>query len=664
MGGKAGNDGISMKRGAEMALKEIQRQGKLKNIELQLLIHDDQSDYSSKYGPIEIARKISQNKKVLAVIGHKFSVPTIAAAPIYAKHQIPLISPTATAPEATAVSEWAFSMICNDLYQSRFLANYVVHALNKKRIAIIHSEDGYGKSLKTHFIRELQKNKVIPHTVIELPEKDMEPVHLKVHLEHLKKADIIFLAMLSDNAANVLKYLKNKQVQTDFIGNEVLGNPKFIHDAGVYSENVYAVTSFLQNLLGIDARLYAQQYRKTYLKEPDWISSHSYEAVQLIANAIEKVGPDRFSIKDYLKQIRSPHESVKGIGGNIYFDRYGSNQRAIYIGQVKNGRFISSEFQLIQAPYPELLPAGEQKELVHFYKQALKRTTIVFTGVHIKEIKEINIDESYYTADFNLWFRWNGKDEKNLDFELLNGQIENQAILEKYENPETGEHFISYEIKATLKEEFPLHDYPFDKQILGIQVKPLKAPTTEILLVADLDESEGFLPIDLGIWRESLHLQYVDLKEFLYSFRNPQFDQKMYTLDYSLFHYEIRMAREVSDYLLKMIPLLFMLIIVGISFFMDITRNSGARFDIGLLGLLTAVAFHQTVISVGYLIRADFFFICTYFLISLIIVETVIVDHFYHSQREKLALAIDRYSFSGFVMIIVGLAIALFGDFI
>lgn len=648
--------GASLRKGADMAIKEINSQAELENIELQLFVADDQSESNSKYAPVETARQVVKQEKLLAIVGHYFSTPTLAAAPIYTKHQIPIIMPTGTHPTVTASSEWVFSIMFTDEVQAAFLANYTVYGLKKNNIAVIYSELAYGKTLKEHFVTELAKHQKQPQTLIAVPHHNLEPKVLAAHLEQLQPADMIFLSMRYDNAAKVIKYLKNKRIKADFIGGENIGSTRFIREAGIYAEGVYAVTSFLPNLLGEQARIYEQNFKNAFQTRPEWDSAHAYEAVKLIAQAIKAVGTDPVDIKNYLKQLRDVKTGVQSIGGQIYFDRYGANLRPISIGQVKNGKYTSADFQLISVKYPKQQP--DKQQLVYFNHHYLKRSTVVFTGVYVNKIKEFDTSRSTYVAQFILWFRWNGQEKPQIDFELTNGTLRHQREMEQYHDEKTGESYVSYEITAAFTKQFPLHDYPFDKQVLNIQIRPKDASIEDILLVSDLaDETLFRKKFQLGLWQEIKHLHYVDLISHISSIRNPQFDQKLYRLDYSLFNYDIHVSRKVKLYLIKLMPLLIVVLVTYVTFYLREADLLSTRLIVQITALLSAVAFHMSqnnnVINIGYLIKSDYFFMITYWLIFFSIVGTVVYEVLLLHGKQTLAVKFDNYVPSLFLLLMM-----------
>src|SRR5882724_6335651 len=89
--------GEQMKRGAEMAIKDINAKGGLLGKKLKLEIGDDQCEPKQA---LPVANSFVQ-KKVQFVIGHYCSGVTIPASAVYVENNIFMITPAATNPRLT-----------------------------------------------------------------------------------------------------------------------------------------------------------------------------------------------------------------------------------------------------------------------------------------------------------------------------------------------------------------------------------------------------------------------------------------------------------------------------------------------------------------------------------------------------------------------------------
>ncbi len=343
------------------------------------------------------------------------------------------------------------------------------------------------------------------------------------------------------------------------------------------------------------------------------------------------------------------------MAGDIYFNPYGASRRPIAIGQVKEGRFLPSRFQLIYVKYPELAKARQHKAPIFKVDgRYTKRTTVVFTGIHVNDVRSFDPIKSQFEADFLLWFRWDPDQNKKLNFEMTHGEVLSAKIREKYYHKESKNNFIAYSVTARMEGVFPLHDYPFDHQILKIRIKPKVKSKEDLILVTDIPD-DSFLRRDLtfGQWEDERHVQFTSSKDFIWSYRNPKYGQKIFELDHSQFNYHLHLKRNVAQYVIKLLPLFVVLFGAYLIFFIDY-EYVPSRYALGIITLLSAISAHNaTKLEVGYLVRSDIFFLITYFLIVFSILETVIASTFFMKGQKKIAKRLDEATIVMFPILIV-----------
>ena len=653
--------GLSMRRGVELAIHEINEKKELGNIELRLAVSDDLSGLDADHRAVKSAKELSAKTKMLAVVGHYFSDATLAASPIYQENQIPLITPTATHPSVTAKFKGNFSIIPDDYYQSIFLADYVLYGLARQKIAVIHTKNSYGKSLADFFVKELRVKGREPIITVEIDYKAFNPSDLDVQLKTFSEAEVVFLAMNYTNAAHVIKHLRDKSITADFIGGESLGGPHFIRKAGIYAENVYAVAPFLPNILGENARRYEANFIQTYQTNPDWVSTHSYEAVRLIARAIQEVGPNRVPIRQFLSKIIREEDAIDSISGPIHFDSNGSSRKSIVIGEVKSGLFVPARFQFTYVKYPELVKASKRKSRAFKMDgRFVKRTTVVFTGLHVNEIKSFDPIAGHFVADFLLWFRWDPDRNRKLNFEMTYGKVLSASIREKYFDKVTNNNFISYDVSARLDGVFPLREYPFDKQVLRIRIKPKVKNKEDLILVTDIPD-DSFLRKDLGLkaWKDMQHIQFTSENEGIWSYRNPKYSRKLFQLQNSQFNYHVLLKRKFDQYIVKLLPLAVIVLLAYAMFFVNF-EFTASRFTLGVTTLLSSMSFHNVnKVDVGYLVRIDIFFMLTYYFIFFAIIETVIASSLHVKGKCALAAKVDFVAIVVYPVLMIGATILL-----
>lgn len=662
MSGPFKDVGLSMQRGVELAIKDINQSGELEKYELKLALSDDRSAANVSSYAERSAKKLMAVPNLVAVVGHYFSMATILGGEIYKTHKIPFISPSATLPALTANNEWAFSLMPDDFYQARFLANYILHGLDRKNVSIINDKSSYGRSLKEYFAAEMAINEVTPLVAVEIDYRKPNMDLLKSRLKAFSESDIIFLAMNYANAANMIKFLRKNGVETDVIGGESLGGSQFIRHAGIYAEEVYAVTPYLPSLFGEASKNYQIDFLREFQQEPDWISTYTYEATRLIAHAIRQTGPDGTDLRNLLRKIITPQDALPSIAGDLYFNELGASRRNLWVGQVKHGRYIPARFQLTHVKYQELAKIRQKNSDIFFMdNQFMKRATVVYTGIHMNEVESFEPVDGNFVANFNLWFRWDPSKNKNLDFEMTYGKVLTAAVREKYFDSKTNNNFISYIVSARMVDYFPLHDYPFDKQTLKIRIKPKSKTNEDLILVTDIDD-DSFLTrkLDFGAWKDLHHMQFTTQKDFLWSYRNPKFDNKLFKLDHSQYNYQIMMERKSSGYLIALLPLLVLVTSAYVIFTIGYDVLS-TRYSVGITTMLSAMAYHNVnKLGVGHLVRGDIFFLSSYVLFFLAIVETSFVNYLVNIKKIDAAQKLDMVALAVYPLLVLGIVLFVF----
>ena len=654
--------GHSMKKGVQLAIKEANAANPFGRYEFRLVTADDHSQLNISLDAEQTAKTLLKQRNLVGVVGHYFSQPTMVAGEFYRVHKIPFITPTATQPALTANNECGFGIMPDDYYQSIFLANYVIYGLARKKIAVVYSKNPYGQSLRTFFSGELKTKGVNPTVSVEIDHMEFDPEELIENLREFYDSDIIFLAMNYTNAARVIKFLRKNGVNTDFVGGESLGGKHFIQEAGIYADGVYAVTPYLPSLFGEASKRYQMSYLSEFQQEPDWVSTFSFEAATLLTHAVRAVGQDGTDIRNFLRRIVSEQDVVPSIAGDLIFNDMGSSRRTLSVGQVKNGRYMPARFQLTPVKYQELAKVQQKRgQVFPVDAQFMKRATVVYTGIHVNEIKSFDPVAGTFVADFNLWFRWDPGKNKNLDFEMTHGKVLTAMVREKYFDKKNNNNFISYSVSARMVDHFDLQTYPFDSQTLRIRIKPKLKTIEDLILVTDID-NESFIrrALDFGAWQDVNHLQFTSQKPFLWSYRNPKYDTKPFSLDHSQYNYHVIMKRKFGGYIIALLPLMVLVASAYVVFTIDYTAVS-SRYSVSMTTMLSAMAYHNVnKLDVGYLVRGDLFFVSAYMLFFSVLVETSFVSYLNNTNRTDLAKKIDHLSMIVYPLTVAILLMVLF----
>src|SRR5256885_112076 len=138
-----------MLRVVEMAVADVRSRG----IDLEIHPVDDKEDEAVAR---EVATKLAADPRVIAVVGHKNSGPSKAAAPVYAEAGLAQVTQCAT-DNSLSRSGWrTFFRLCADNERQAAVAAEHIHAsLPNARVLAVHDGTDYGRPLVEAFARRV-----------------------------------------------------------------------------------------------------------------------------------------------------------------------------------------------------------------------------------------------------------------------------------------------------------------------------------------------------------------------------------------------------------------------------------------------------------------------------------------------------------------------------
>ncbi len=336
--------GQGLQRAVVMALEEAQNAGRFPGIKVSVEPFDDRSDPKEA---VNVANRIASDRDMVAVIGHFNSGCSIPASQVYAKAGLPMVSPGSSNPELTRQQlspnwRWprnVFRANTTDDAQGFFGAEFLVRNLKIKSVSIVQDKTAYGQGIA----EELQKRfvqlggKVLSFDGIQSGEKDFKALVTRVKGH---RAEALFYGGTYTEGALLLRQARDAGITVPFLTGENSFDPEFVGIAGPAAEGAYVTYLGRPPELLDTARRFVDKYRLRYPGEPIKAYDHyGYEVANILLEALEKCGPDRGKIIEYLHGIR-----YTGVLGETSFDEKGDTlNRTITLFQVKKGVFVPGE---------------------------------------------------------------------------------------------------------------------------------------------------------------------------------------------------------------------------------------------------------------------------------------------------------------------------------
>ncbi len=279
--------GEQLRRGSEMAVKDINAAGGVMGKQLKLEVGDDQCDPKQA---VQVANDLVK-KGVVFVAGHFCSGSSIPASAVYAEEGVLQMTPASTNPkftdEAPNGAKTIFRTCGRDDKQGSFAGPWLAKSYAGKNIAILDDKSAYGQGLAN----ETQKNLEAAGGKVALRETytQKEP-DFSALISKLKdaKIDAVYIGGYHNDAGLMMRQAREQGLKADFISGDALNTAEFWSISGPAGEGMRfsdaASAINLDSAKAVVAEFKADNY------SPEGYTLSSYAAIQAWAAAATKAG--------------------------------------------------------------------------------------------------------------------------------------------------------------------------------------------------------------------------------------------------------------------------------------------------------------------------------------------------------------------------------------
>lgn len=325
--------GKRCKNGIDLAVDETNKVGGINGKKVEIVYEDSKG--VPKEG-VATAQKLINIDKVKAILGAVASSVTLAIEPLATQNEVILFSPASSSPKLTGISPFFFRTWPSDVLEAEVLADFAYKKLNIRNIAIIYVNNDYGIGLKEEFSRTFAKlgGKVLLAEGYPQNNKEFRSILTKIKG---KKPQSIYLAGYHKEMAFASKQIREMKIKAQILGDadygieELLNITKEAAEGAIYATPTYDVKTGTKTMI-----TFANNFKEKYGKEPSVFEANSYDAMKILASAIETVGYDGRKILNYISQLKN----YDGSSGSITFEK-GDVRKPITIKIVKGGKFVN-----------------------------------------------------------------------------------------------------------------------------------------------------------------------------------------------------------------------------------------------------------------------------------------------------------------------------------
>ncbi|MGH1575008.1 ABC transporter substrate-binding protein [Methylobacterium sp. P31] len=331
--GSASEAGRYALSGAKIALEAVNKAGGVLGKPLEIVAEDDQT---TNPGAVLAFSKLASQSDLVGFLGSIRSTQNHAMAPDILKTGKPVCF-GGTDPVLTQLGNpWLFRFRPNDTYSSRVIADFGIGTLGKRKWAIIHSTDAFGTSGSRLLTQALAKagGTVVLDQGYTNQSQDFTPVVLAIRQSG---ADVIGTYFPFENDLAIFaRQLRQLGITVPWVGSASTTGITALKLAGAALYGTYGVTDYAEEASDA-ARAFGKAYRAATKLAPDVQSSWTFDAVMVLAKAINAAGKtEPGAIRDALLAVRG-HE---GAEGTYNFDKNGDGLHGYNIVRNDNGTVI------------------------------------------------------------------------------------------------------------------------------------------------------------------------------------------------------------------------------------------------------------------------------------------------------------------------------------
>lgn len=312
--GEAASFGQVGMGGIELAVKEVNDAGGINGRLLEVIYEDDKC---SKEG-LTVMTKLVTIDKVDALIGPVCSSSAGPGLPVVQESKTPTVILAASAPHLTKIGDYIFRIYPSDSFAGKYMAEYVLNNLKKKKAAIVYVKNDWGQGLHDNFVKtfeELGGNLVFDESL------DQDATDAKTVITKLKaaKPEVIVAPLYPAVGLVFFKQTKELGVDLPTLGGDAFDTDEIIKNE--LSEGVLYVVASINNPDDFKARV-----KETTGKDSNLVTPLGYDAIKILAQVMKESGTDKKAVIDALAKLK-----YNGISNQVIeFDENGDLKAANY----------------------------------------------------------------------------------------------------------------------------------------------------------------------------------------------------------------------------------------------------------------------------------------------------------------------------------------------
>ena len=317
-------------QGAETARVQINEMGGLLGIQVEFISRNNQPVATEPPTPeasVNAAKELIEMEDVFALLGPIYSTNSVEVGPIAQQAQR-LMLPGSSGANVPAAGDYVFLITVPNPFQGKVMASFAMNPdeLGAKTAATIYEEgDVYSTDLVQAFEAAFQE---IGGEIVHSGAYSVSATTFNELLTEIQEGspDVIFCPGFQPAVPLLIKEAREIGITATFLGGSAWDDRErflSILDDNTVLDDSYYPTNFSVATQDTDVQEFVGSYMALFGSPPDGIAASGYDAMRLLARAIEKAGSlDRVAVRDAFA-------AVSGYKGATTISHYDENRHPV-----------------------------------------------------------------------------------------------------------------------------------------------------------------------------------------------------------------------------------------------------------------------------------------------------------------------------------------------
>ena len=336
------NTFTTFSQGAETARAQINKKGGVLGMRVEFMSRNNQPVSTEPPTPeasVTAAKELIEMENVFALLGPVYSTNSVEVGPIAQQAQR-LMLPGSSGSNVPAVGDYVFLITVPNPFQGKVMANFAMspNELGAKTAAtIIEEGDVYTTDLVRAFEAAFREKggEIVYSGAYTVGDTNFTALLTEIHKV---QPDVIFCPGFQPEVPSLINEAKQIGITATFLGGSAWDDRErflsILEDNSVLDGSYYP-TNFSVATPDADVQEFVMAYSALFGSPPDGIAASGYDAMRLLARAIETGGSlDRVAVRDAFAKV----SDYKGATTISHYDENRHPVKSLAIQVIQNGQ--------------------------------------------------------------------------------------------------------------------------------------------------------------------------------------------------------------------------------------------------------------------------------------------------------------------------------------